>query len=615
MENIGEIIPLYFPHLMKGRELIVITRYTSAPDKYDELFDKANTRLGLTKEGEKIDSLKGYFMHLRDLVYGPNDSFANNPEELELGYEFLKLPLDEPHLVIDANTRTINTKDFNGLLSVQGDEIAEIVFFEVDRYFDATDLAQMQIAIQWKNKEDEGSTPAFIHIVKYVQEDEKLYFGWPITSDITRTPGAVQFSVRFYERNNDTEEMDYSLVTLPATMNIGASLGAELDEDAMDDPRSIINRRLRNSTTLSQLDLAQPPIFIMPKAEEVIEVDLGATTSHDLIAFAKKSGGGIVNYKWYKSPIDSDIYEGIDVMNDPADLWKPAGTEEKNYIVTKEWNSDISTYYYKKEKDGEISWESLLLVNDNAFATEQKKRGQLYIRVSVLTLNIEPDSSIIGKYRVDARTKSAGSEAYASYGNSVEVNSENYLGDIATPTWIVRGPEQVSIDNKNFPTEKKINETVELMGTNFNSTTSYEWQYSNSEDFSNYESVGFNISQLLNKEGYYKAIATNYKNGVSKNSISNVLVALDKIQAWSLSVSGDILDGYTATIDRELDIKESEVVYEWYDALDNTATTPIAFGAHYTVDENSPQGLYVKATINKGSLYSESKTSEKFFVD
>ena len=30
---------------MKGRELIVITRYTSAPDKYDELFSNATTRL------------------------------------------------------------------------------------------------------------------------------------------------------------------------------------------------------------------------------------------------------------------------------------------------------------------------------------------------------------------------------------------------------------------------------------------------------------------------------------------------------------------------------------------------------------------------------------------
>lgn len=548
-------------------------------------------------------------MHLRDLVYGPNDSFADDPVKLEQGYEFLKLPLDEPHLVIDANTRTINTKDFNGLLSVQGDEIAEIVFFEIDRYFDATDLAQRQIAIQWKNKEYEGSTPAFIRIVEYVQEDEKLYFGWPITSDITRIPGAVQFSVRFYDRNDASDEMDYSFVTLPATLNIGASLSAELDEDAMDDPRSIINRRLRNSTTLSQLDLAQPPIFVMPKADEVIEVDLGSATSHNLMAFAKKSGGGIVNYKWYKSSIDSDVYEGIDAMNDSADLWKPAGTEEKNYIIATEWNPDISTYYYKKEKDGEISWESLLLVNNNAFTTEQKKRGQLYIRTSVLTLNIEPDSSIIGKYRVDARTKSAGSEAYASYGNTAEENSENYLGDISTPTWIVRGPLTVSVSpfERN---EQKINTVMTLTGNNFDNTTSYEWLYSATEEFELPLSVGTEISHTLNEEGYYKAIATNYKNGESNSSSSNIIVSLNDISPWGINIEGDTENGYVVQIDRPLELKET-VTYQWYDLADNLVND----GAECVIPEGfSSKGLYAKAQINKGTLYSGIKSSDPFFI-
>ena len=112
---------------MKGRELIVITRYTSAPDKYNKLFSDATTRLKSLGVDVNINSLEGYFMHLRDLVYGPNDSLINNPEkisEIEKGYSFLKLPLDEPHLKIDANKRTIDTKGFleaGGILSVQGE--------------------------------------------------------------------------------------------------------------------------------------------------------------------------------------------------------------------------------------------------------------------------------------------------------------------------------------------------------------------------------------------------------------------------------------------------------------------------------------------------------------
>ena len=133
----------------------MITKYASAIQDYDKLFDKSNARLtelGVTDA--KIGDLQSYFSHLRDLVYGPNDVLnTGKPEDIikiEAGYEFLKLPLDEPHLIINANQRTINTKPFTdagGVLSVQGDEISEIVFFEVDRYFDSTDLSQMQIAI------------------------------------------------------------------------------------------------------------------------------------------------------------------------------------------------------------------------------------------------------------------------------------------------------------------------------------------------------------------------------------------------------------------------------------------------------------------------------------
>lgn len=267
----------------------MITKYASAIQDYNKLFDKANARLnefGVTDAN--IGDLQSYFSRLRDLVYGPNDMLnTGRPEDIvriEAGYEFLKLPLDEPHLIIDANQRTINTKPFTdagGVLSVQGDEISEIVFFEVDRYFDSTDLSQMQIAIQWKNKQDEGSTPAFIRIVQASKDklDEKLIFGWPITSEVTKVAGAVQFSVRFYDRVVDSEEFNYSLVTLPATLNIGASLSAVLDEDSMDDPRPTILSRLSNSRVLGGSEYAVAPVFVYPYSVGVstdpVEVDFG----------------------------------------------------------------------------------------------------------------------------------------------------------------------------------------------------------------------------------------------------------------------------------------------------------------------------------------------------
>ena len=58
---------------------------------------------------------------------------------------------EEPFL-IDANSRAIQIPaEFkkNGI-AVQGDDLAEVVYFEVDRYFDAVDLNNCQIFIQWE---------------------------------------------------------------------------------------------------------------------------------------------------------------------------------------------------------------------------------------------------------------------------------------------------------------------------------------------------------------------------------------------------------------------------------------------------------------------------------
>ena len=136
----------------------MITKYS---DAYNVLFEEATKRLedlGITKTDDKgnptgeaivIGSLEEYFSHLKDLVYGDG---SLTEKEQQAGYLFLKLPLDEPAFKIDANSRAIEIPGHylaNGL-SVQGDEVAEIVFFEIDRFFDATDLSMQSISIQWE---------------------------------------------------------------------------------------------------------------------------------------------------------------------------------------------------------------------------------------------------------------------------------------------------------------------------------------------------------------------------------------------------------------------------------------------------------------------------------
>ena len=106
---------------------------------YESLFNDINNKLaGLITED--ITDINDYFLELENIkayVMG-NSTNESNPEKDPY---FLILPIDEGLFKINANTREIETPDaFKLGVGVQGDELAEIVYFSIDRYFDTTDL-------------------------------------------------------------------------------------------------------------------------------------------------------------------------------------------------------------------------------------------------------------------------------------------------------------------------------------------------------------------------------------------------------------------------------------------------------------------------------------------
>jgi hypothetical protein len=64
----------------------------------------------------------------------------------------MRLPTTEPVYEIDWNSRSVSAPPFIG---VEGDHEAEIIYFEMDRYFDAFDLAETIGLIIFKNARQE----------------------------------------------------------------------------------------------------------------------------------------------------------------------------------------------------------------------------------------------------------------------------------------------------------------------------------------------------------------------------------------------------------------------------------------------------------------------------
>lgn len=185
----------------------MITKTTNLDSQqYTSLFEE----IAKKSQGKiKVDNLEQFFGSIQEIA--------------DLDPKFLRLPLDEPMFAIDANTRKIDVDatpfKANGL-SVQGDHLAETVFFKIDRYYDTMDLMNTDIYINWKMGSafgrDECSIKSDAIIPGYI------VFAWPIHDKITAKGGTLQFSVQLNIEQDGKNA--YALNTLAANLNIKEGL-------------------------------------------------------------------------------------------------------------------------------------------------------------------------------------------------------------------------------------------------------------------------------------------------------------------------------------------------------------------------------------------------------
>lgn len=201
----------------------MITKTIGLGAEYTDLFAEIKE----ASNGEiVVNSLEEFFMYIQGI------------SKLE-GGKFLRLPLDEPIFEIDANTRKIAIPaDFssNGL-SVQGDHLAETIFFRIDRYFDYVDLNNMDILINWKMGSESGQSKNFIKSVDI--DAGHIIFGWPVAKEMTGKSGALSFAVQFCKRNTQGE-LTYNFNTLVSTIVIKEGLVLEAPE-VVDVTNDILN--------------------------------------------------------------------------------------------------------------------------------------------------------------------------------------------------------------------------------------------------------------------------------------------------------------------------------------------------------------------------------------
>lgn len=151
----------------------------------------------------------------------PRDEYLSNLAQIQRAItseNYFPIPEAEKIYKIDLDTRRIEAPAH---LSVTDDHEAEILFFEVDRFFDKKDLLQTTCIITYANAAGDYfvyPVPCMDAITK--RNENKILLPWVISSDVTWAAGNVEFAFMFYEINAGTLEFLYVLKTMPSTTKV-----------------------------------------------------------------------------------------------------------------------------------------------------------------------------------------------------------------------------------------------------------------------------------------------------------------------------------------------------------------------------------------------------------
>lgn len=321
--------------------------------------------------------LEQYFAWLPTLM--SYEKTAPDGTKIPIGLQYAILPVDEEVFEINANTRQITIPENfrkNGI-AVQGDQVAEVVYFKIARYFDFMDLNNTIIYIQYETPD--GTQDASLEWVRDIEtEPDYLIFGWALDSRITATSGTLKFSVRFVSLDDpqdgelpDNIKYTYSLNTLQASVNIQPTLVLDTDIDyntitkGMAKIKHMIASRVKQAEIVGGKD-AQPPEITMTIADWIKEAGITEVKKDDMYVVdlvyqgidenkkpkyaikpriqAFSTDTGVISYNWNEIFLNG-VPRPVDIHNETYVRTTDDIPQETTVYYTRTTNTD-STYSY-----------------------------------------------------------------------------------------------------------------------------------------------------------------------------------------------------------------------------------------------------------------------------
>ena len=129
---------------------------------------------------------------------------------------------------INSITREI---DKNEIVIVEKDHKSKTIYFSIDRFNDYMDLSHTCCIIQYNVNERTKFYPVPFYDIYTKADENKIIFPWNLDYNVTKTPGAIPFSIRFFkignkltERNDVELILTYNLNTIPSQIVVKKAL-------------------------------------------------------------------------------------------------------------------------------------------------------------------------------------------------------------------------------------------------------------------------------------------------------------------------------------------------------------------------------------------------------
>lgn len=467
----------------------------------DAIYDPEATYAIAHGPEDSITSIEDYFGYIEQLL------------AIDRKYTVLPLEDEENFFKIDANSRMIEVpKSFkdNGV-AVQGDEIAEVLYFQIDRFFDMDDLGEKSIYIQWKAPADPNDKSAprkeGVSIPWVIDKTIKpgyVVIGWPLASEITEFPGKLDFSVRFYTIGEEDGKLKYSLSTTTATVDIREGLNYDLEKLETDTSGAVVDSAslIMNRVVNTEKDDPNAPIPLNPEfIDEIILSDAGGyeesvdengkkiyevyltnpNTGEEKNATyrvqAITTDAGLLSYTWFRKDEVGEVVSSGPVSTGYA------------YVKTDDEVYNPNKVYYIQEA---INSYKPFDVTAGDFASNKAK---LYERFNEAVIT-KDGANVLGTYQVRANNR-VGRRIAKTFGTTVHISGPE------APQIVEPLPAQVTFNGNN---KYRLNVNTE---TDSHAYTQYEYIWESL--------VSEATNTAVSTNNYYDIVAVPYDEDYDSN--------------------------------------------------------------------------------------------------